>query len=81
MSAGSKGVTLGESWLWCSKPYYYQTTCDDVSISFLAGEGGWGLGWMPVGSKKAMEAGIFGRFDEMSALDQLFIFDDGKAFT
>jgi len=33
-----------------------------------------------------MEAGIFGHFDEveeleMSAFDQLFIFDDGKAFT
>ena len=32
-------------------------------------------------SKNSMEGGIFGRFDEMSALDQLFIFDDGKAFT
>ena len=41
---------------------------------------------MPEGSKKSMEAGIFGRFDEveeleMSAFDQLFIFYDGKAFT
>ena len=63
-----KALLLSNDMWWCLDFYH----------------GAWG--WMPEGSKKSMEAGTFGRFDEveeleMSAFDQLFNFDDGKAST